>query len=272
MVQQRLYLSISLASEAVTSKDVMEALAFSMMVKLTFVNSKVQNATVKRCKEIFGIGSARMCRIIKNGIQYGYLRREGGTIIAASLKTEKSYHFHNDFKALTASRTKKDEKDEVQCQYKLKDIIALIREAVLLNHISKQSECSDTINTLQNPKTLKSLKRAKKWQGRMRLCKDKACEGLSNRRIMDITHTSLYHSKKLIRSIVKKHWVLKREAIIATDIDPKDFIRSVNKWFKENNIKGYLFKFFYAPINDYIIACNASRMYRYNCQLISFER
>ncbi len=248
-----------------------ESLAFAMMVKLTFVNSRIKGETVKRCKEIFGIGSARMCRIIKNGIKYGYLRREGNIIIANSLKSEKSYHFHNDFKALTASRAKTDEKDGVQCQYKLKDIIALIREAVLLNHISKQSECSDTINTLENPKTLKSLKKAKKWQGRMRLLKDKACERLSNRRIMDITHTSLYHSRNIIRSIVSKKWALKHEAIIPTDIDPKNFIRSVNDWFKENGIHGYLFKFFHAPSNRYIVACNASRMYRYNCKLISFE-
>lgn len=259
----------------------MESLAFAMMVKLTFVNSRIKDATVKRCKEIFGIGSARMCRIIKNGIQYGYIRREGNTIIANSLKSEKSYHFHNDFEALTASRTKNksqnedkdksDKKDEVQCKYKLKDVIALIHEAVLLNHISKQSECSDTINTLQDPKTLKQFKKAKKWQGRMRLCKDKACERLSNKRIMDITHTSLYHSRNIIRSIVRKRWALKRDVIIPTEIDKDNFEKSANMWFKKYGVSGYLFKFFDGRINDYIIACNASRMYRYNCQLISFE-
>lgn len=262
---------MAFATESVTSKEMIESLAFAMMVKLTFVNSKIKRATVKRCKSIFGIGSARMCRIIRNGIKYGYLRREGDMIVANSLKSEKSYHFHKDFEALTASRTEMDEDGEIQCKYKLNDIIALIREAVLLNHISKQSECTDTINTLQNPKTNKQLKKAKKWQGRMRLNKDKSCERLSNKRIMDITRTSLYYSRKLIRSIVGKKWALKREVIIPTDIRPEDFIRSANKYFKENNISGYLFKFYDATINDYIIACSVSRMYRYNCDLISFE-
>lgn len=270
-MKQRLYLSIPFATESVNSKEMIESLAFAMMVKLTFVDSRIRKATVTRCKDIFGIGSTRMCRIIKNGIRYGYLRREGSSIIANSLKSEKSYHFHEDFEALTASRTKTDGKEEVQCKYKLKDIIALIREAVLLNHISKQSECEDTINSLENPKTLKQLRKAKKWQGCMRLCKDKACERLSNKRIMDITRTSLYYSRKLIRSIVCKKWALKSDVIVPTDIDPKNFIYSANKWFKENNISGYLFKFYDARVNGYIIACNASRMYRYNCQLISFE-
>lgn len=270
-MKQRLYLSIPFTTESVSSKEMIESLAFAMMVKLTFVNSRIRKATVNRCKKIFGIGSARMCRIIKNGITYGYLRREGCALIANSIKSEKSYHFHKDFEALTASRTKTNENDEVQCKYKLKDIIALIREAVLLNHISKQSECSDTINTLQDPKTNKQLKKAKKWQGRMRLNKDKSCERLSNKRIMDITCTSLYHSRKLIRSIAAKKWVLKREVIVPTSIRPEDFTRSANIYFKENNISGYLFRFYDAKINDYIIACNVSRMYRYNCNLISFE-
>lgn len=270
-MKQRIYLSIPIANESIASKEMIESLAFAIMVKLTFVDSRIRKATVNRCKYIFGIGSARMCRIIRNGIQYGYLKREGSTITAKSLKSEKSYHFHKDFEALTASRTKTDESGKVQCKYKLKDIIALIREAVLLNHISKQSECSDTINTLQDPKTKKQLKKAKKWQGRMRLNKDKSCERLSNKRIMDITRTSLYYSRKLIRSIVGKKWALKREVIVPTDIRQEDFIRSANKYFKENNIRGYLFKFYDATINDYIIACSVSRMYRYNCDLISFE-
>lgn len=206
-----------------------------------------------------------------NGIKYGHLKREGSTIIANSLKSEKSYHFHSDFESLTASRTERGEKGEVQCKYKLKDIIALIREAVLLNHISKQSECSDTINNLQDPKTQKQLKKAQKWQGRMRLNKDKSCERLSNKRIMEITHTSLYYSRKTIRSIVGKEWALKREVIIPTSIRPEDFMRSANLYFKKNNISGYLFRFYDSRINGYIIACNVSRIYRYNCNLISFE-
>ena len=275
---QRLYLSMEYANEAVSSKEMTESLAFAMMVKLTFVNSKIKNATINRCKKIFGIGSTKMCRIINDGIKYGYLRKEGGAIIANSLRSEKTYHFHSDFEALTASRTvgKKaganGKKEEVQCQYKLKEIIALIREAVLLNHISKQSECSDTINSLQAPKTSRQLKKAKKWQKRMRLLEDNTCERLSNRRIMDITHASLYHSRKLIRSIVGKRWALKRDYIITTDIDPENFDFSANRWFKKYGVRGYLFKLFYAPANRYIIACNVSRIYRYNCNLISFER
>lgn len=273
-MKQRLYLSIKYAGEAVSSKEMTEALAFSMLVKLTFVNSVINNATVKRCKNIFGIGSARMCRIIRNGIKYGYLTRDGNSITAVSVKSGSSYHFHQDFDALTAKRTEceRGKDDEVECKYKLKDMIALIREAVLLNHISKQSECADTIKSLQDPKTSKELKKAKRWQRRMRLLEDKACERLSNRRIMDITHSSLYHSRKTIRSIAGKRWALKRDYVIQTDMTPETFtpIRA-NRWFKENGVRGYFFKMYCHPEERYIIACNASRMYRYNCDLISFE-
>lgn len=242
--------------------------------KLTFVNSVINDATVKRCKKIFGIGSARMCRIMKNGIKHGYLRRDGSSITACPIKSEKQYHFHQDFEALTAKRTEheREEGDEVECKYKLKEMIDLIREAVLLNHISKQSKCADTIKSLQAPKTSKELKKAKRWKKRMRLLEDNACGRLSNRRIMDITHTSLYCSRKTMRSIVGKRWALKRDVVIRTDITPETFTPiSANRWFKENNVRGYFFKMYCYPEERYIIACNTSRMYRYNCNLISFE-
>ena len=152
-MKQTLYLNIGLAEQAINDKRFIEALAFSVLVKLTFVSSRIQSATVSKCKDLFGIGSTRMCRIINSGIEYGLLKRDNKDLVATSLKREKSYHIRLDFECKTYSRTKalmsdrpKSERSPIVCQYSLKDIIDIIRKSVLLNHISKQSDCEDTIN------------------------------------------------------------------------------------------------------------------------------
>lgn len=86
--------------------DLLKHLLFLCSSKLTFVSSRIQSATVSKCKDLFGIGSTRMCRIINSGIEYGLLKRDNKDLVATSLKREKSYHIRLDFECKTYSRTK----------------------------------------------------------------------------------------------------------------------------------------------------------------------
>ena len=97
---RRFYLNLDLAREAVTSKERTEALAFSLLVKLTFVDSKIHHATYSNMKTLFNMGSSRLQRVVKNAIRYGYLVREGKSLRALSIRGDvgaykRQLHFEN---------------------------------------------------------------------------------------------------------------------------------------------------------------------------------
>lgn len=272
-MKQTLYLNIGLAEQAVNDKPFIEALAFSVLVKLTFVSSRIQSATVSKCKDLFGIGSTRMCRIINSGIEYGLLKRESKDLVATSLKREKSYHIRLDFECKTYSRIKtlinnkpKSEREPVVCQYSLKDIIDIIRKSVLLNHISKQSDCEDTINIAKgNTKSVNQLQKARKKCKRM-LRTDNAFTGLSRKRIMDITKVCKNKAKHLIDNLCKSGLVNRVEQSVRVFLNYSDFSpKLANSFFRETGLNGYLYR------SGSEIRLRCSNKYVYSCDLITFK-
>lgn len=257
-MKQRLYLSTIIANEAVLSRERIEALAFSMQIKLTFVSSVVQSATILRCKSIFGMGSTKMSRIIRNSLKYGYIKRVGNDLIALPFKGTKNYCLKLDFAYLTASLTGKN-----VCQYSIKDIVRLIKQSVLLNHIRKTNNCADTFNTSSDPKSNSALKKAKSKLKRMQ-CDKFYGEGLSIKRIMAITNTKRTNARKLIGGLVMKGLVDKVDQSVRTNIDPLDFVKSSNTWFKESGCRGYLYR------KGCAIYCRLSNIYKYNSDVITY--
>ena len=271
-MKQTLYLDLRLAQQAVNDKMLIESLAFSMLVKLTFVSSRVQSATVQRCKDLFHIGSTRMCRIIRNGIAYGLLKRDGADLIALSLREEKSYHIRLNFECKTYSRTKAlmdnnpESKGVVVCQYSLKAIIDLIRKSVLLNHISKQTDCEDTINRVNgHVKSINALRRAKK-KCKCMLRSGKVYTGLSRKRIMDVTNVCKKKAKQLIDSLCDKGLVHRVEQSVRAFSNYKEFSsKAVNAFYRETGLAGYLYK------SGSEIRLRISNKYVYSCDLITFK-
>lgn len=257
-MKQRLYLSIKAANEAIQSKDRIEALAFSMLIKLTFVSSNVQSATVSRCKSIFGMGSTKMSRVIRNAIKYGYVQRVGNDLIALPFKGNKNYCVKLDFAFLTASFTKAN-----ICQYSIKDLIRIIKQSVLLNHIRKTNDCADTFNNSSNPKNKAVLVKAKRKIKRMQ-CEKSYGEGLSLKRIMSVTNTKRTNARKLIKGLVAKGLVEELEQSVKTNINPLDFTKSVNDWLKETSQRGYFYR------KGLAIYCRLSNIYKYNSDVITF--
>lgn len=272
-MKQTLYLNIGLAEQAINDKRFIEALAFSVLVKLTFVSSRIQSATVSKCKDLFGIGSTRMCRIINSGIEYGLLKRDNKDLVATSLKREKSYHIRLDFECKTYSRTKalmsdrpKSERSPIVCQYSLKDIIDIIRKSVLLNHISKQSDCEDTINIAKgNAKSINQLRKARKKCKRM-LRTDNAFTGLSRKRIMDITKVCKAKAKRLIDGLCLSGLVSRVEQSVRVCLNYSDFSpKMANSFYKETGLNGYLYR------SGSEIRLRVSNRYVYSCDLITFK-
>lgn len=249
MAADKIYLSINEAKYAIQDKEHLEALAFAILIKINFNSSAIKYSNIRYCKELFHIGTTKMVRILKNGIEYGYLKKIDNTIVACKIKR------YNEFNIIiNRSKTYKENK---QIVYKISDIIDLIRKSVLINHINKQNKCSDNFKRQASSKG-----RSKARNKAARLCRtDKAYNGLSNKRIMDITNTKLYRARKLIHSIVDDKIVIKKEKDIKTTIDPKFYNRIItNEWFRETKHYGYLFGYkgaIYCHVsNEYVLAKN----------------
>lgn len=234
-MKQLLYISSSLASEAVHSKERLEALAFAVCVKRTFVSSYIKNATTRRCKDIFGIGSTRMCRIIRNGLEYGYLRRDGDSLVALPVRGEKEFNIRIESELMTFSRTRRAE-----CQYRLKDIADAIRKAALLYHISKQTSCVDTTKKARGVYGYKPMRNALRKIKSMR-CSGEAYEGLSNRRVMNIVGTGLNKARNLVRNLVSDKSVVKHERYAKTALKAKDFSIEENDVAAKFGLNGFMF-------------------------------
>ena len=180
---------------------------------MTFVNSTIKNGTVRRCKELFHIGTSKTQELIKNSIEYGYVNRVGNDLVADSVRFSCGYHYViNDVKkAITF-----DKKKVVSTSIRLKDIVSLIRNAVILNHISKQNKCIDTITCVESNQSMN--KRTRKTARKMQC--QKAYRTLSYRRIMDITKSSIYYSRKTVLELLKSEKITKEEVSIETDVNP----------------------------------------------------
>ena len=137
MVKDRIYISIRETESVLNDKNRLEALSFALCMKVNFRSSAIKNPTIRRCKELFHIGTSRMTRIMRNGTRYGFLRKEGDLLIASPIKEKCSYNYRLERKGTY----KKNDK----ITFGLKDAIKMLREIILLNHISKQKNCADTL-------------------------------------------------------------------------------------------------------------------------------
>ena len=257
IMDKKIYLSIKEANSALDDKYRLEALAFCLLVKMSFISSSIKSPSIRKCKEKFHIGSCRMSRILKNGIKYGYFKKVDNNIVATRIRSHKEYNIIIERKRTYSELNK--------IPYTLRDIIDLIRKSVLLNHISKQSDCTDTLIQRQNPSSTKEYKRAMKRVRKLLCGTTTFYKGLSNKRISEITHTKLYRAKRLIRSLVLHDCITMNERSVKTDISPLNFNREeVNRWNKQSGKRGYFY-----GLNGSIY-CRITNEYRYSCNLITY--
>lgn len=256
MTSEKIYLSVQESEYVLNDKERLEAFAFAVLIKLNFNSSAVRSSKIRYCKELFHIGTTRMTRIIRNGISFGYLRREGNIIIANSIKSKKfNVKLERKFTYCKTNRIFQN----------LSSIMDAIRKSVLLNHISKQTSCSDTFSKRDCPSGASEYRMAR-YRIKKTSCRTKAaCTGLSNTRISEITHTKLYRAKKLIRSLVSCNLVTSTKRAVKTSISPKNFNRdSVNRWNKQSGLRGYYFGW------KGSVYCRITNEYRLSSNLVTY--
>lgn len=207
----------------------------------------VNNATIRGCKEKFHIGSTRMSRIIKNGIEFGLLKRVDKSIVATKIKSE-GFNCRLEFE---------------DRNYTLSEVIDMIRNSLVLDHIRKQTYVVDTIDMAQNPQN-----NAQRKAGAMRMSKKsmstvkKAYRTLSNQRIMKLANVKRYRASILIKKLLCGGRITKNSTIVEMGIDPKNFTADFIRWRKNSDARGSLFSY------KGKIYCKLANSYKYTCDAI----
>lgn len=208
MKRRQLNISTRTMTEAVKNKEVLDALALAVLCKMLFVSSTIKDAKITRVMELFGIGYARCKRTINVGLEKGFFRmsEDGKDLIANSLKEYGAYNFLFALPKLSASRLLKRGK-ALKAHYTLTQICNFIREAVIINHISKQQNLFYTLSKTQNPKDLAEYRKAKsilrKYSMRHGVVERKG-RMISYNRMADTISCSRSTAKRLVKGLVAR--------------------------------------------------------------------
>ncbi len=261
-MKRSIYISVEEAAIAVRSKDRLEGLAFAVMMKMTFISSRVNNPTNRNLMHIFRMGSVKTARVLKNAIEYGYVRRDGKGIVSLPIKASGDYTCQLDF----------DISIDGRCPMLIREVISSIRAAIVLNHVKVQGELGNTYKALTTGKDengryipyqrMKSIYRRKNGM----FPNDSFNYGLSNGRIMQLTGTKRYSERKLLGTMLARGIIRKDEQIEDTGINPECFCSLAPIYMKEIGFGGFFFR------KGGKILCQRTNIYKYSCDLIRRER
>ena len=194
-MKRNILLSVELANEALGDKLREESLAFAIQIKHTYVSSalKGKHLTKKHIKILFKIGDAKLTRVLKNGVGFGYIRIEDGLIIANSLRSNKDLVYKIEVKDSTLLN---------------KDAVKIIRHAVAVRHIGILTFYHDLKQRQTNPKSVNDYKRAcKKMRGKG----EAFSTGVSNSRMAEILNCKLWKARQTMQEITNAGVFTKKE-------------------------------------------------------------
>ena len=231
------------------NKDMIDALAFAILIKQERINSLITNPTQRRLKELFAIGSDKLRKVLKDGLQYGFLRYDGDSLIACKLHENK--FFSAILKREWFIEAKKNNKKN---RLTLTDVRAIIETMIVVNQVKMQNDCKDTHKRATSPSCVAELRSAKRRESRM-LQKD-FCDkftGLSNIRIQQLIARKHGKAVKTVKSAIKKGLLSKKTRELTLNIEADDFCSLTKKVFEElysNVVFSLRYKFAYLRFSN----------------------
>ena len=241
--KRNIYINPQLAREAVDTKESIEALAVVLGIKITFVNSIAVNASAVRLMHILHIGHARYKRAVGYALRKGWLVREGDNIRATRIKATDSYNVRLVF---TRQFYRGRREADIRCPYTLTQLCNIIRQAVLLHHISKQAVVYDTISLATRPnkgtpqpKRKRAVKRIEGWG----MCKQKLRkkgDRLSYAKMSELAGCSKSKAKSLMKSLVSGGVVNKTENYEKTKWHVNQYSRMLRDGYAATGKRGFI--------------------------------
>lgn len=234
---KRIWIDPTLVQEAIDSKEALDALALCCMVKLTFADSMVKDATVRRLMALFHISYGRCVKAVEAGIARGYFFRDGNHLRACKVRGERQNCVPLDIPASGAPGV---------CPVGIARMRDLLRGAVLYNHIAKQNDLRDTIRIARDPERgeLKAMRKA-----RARLRKKGVCEEsvsadevvrLSYASVCALLNVSRTKAMSLVKSLRESGLVKRVLQYEETGLSLDQFSKIVQKGYAKYGNRGFM--------------------------------
>ncbi len=191
-----------------------DALAFAILVKQERRNSLITNATRRKLKELFHMGSDKLKQVIEDGVKCSFLRWEGNNLIANKVCLQKGLGYMISRKLFLEAKFRNK-----NGLLTLSAVRTIIEEAIIVNQINMQNNCSDTHVRATEAKSVKTVRAAKKRESRM--LNGKYCEdyvGLSNARIQALIGRSHGKASKAVKNAISHNLISKKVRIYETSI------------------------------------------------------
>lgn len=203
----KIYLNMDILKESTKKVEFLECFSFAMMIKMTFTSSLVKNATIRNLKSIFGIGTTKISRILKNSLQYNFVKYDNnGNLLALPLSVKEPGQYHYCFKYNHCI-----DKKNPKCPYKINTIMNELRSIILLNKINTKDNLLDQLNRIGdlNKISPKSRKDREKKLFLEKMSKMKCFCHFSINNMMDTLSCSRYAAIKAIKTLIAKKQVSK---------------------------------------------------------------
>lgn len=234
---RRIWIDPKIAQDVMDSKMSLDALALCCMVKLTFADSLVKDASVRRMMKIFHVSYGRCVKAIEEGIRLGFLVRDGKGLRASRIKTKRQHCVPLDIPTT-------DNKGE--CPIDIAKMCDQLRGAVLYNHIAKQNDLRDTIRLARDPKRgeLKSMRRAKARLRKKGVCVDDRSTNevvrLSYAKVASMLNVSKTKAKATIKRLRDKGLVRRVLQFEETGLHLDEFSKELQKGYSKYGKRGFM--------------------------------
>lgn len=234
---RRIWIDPNIVLNAMDSKEALDALALCCMVKLTFADSLVKDASVRRMMKIFHISYGRCVKAIEEGIRHGVFVRDGNGLRASRIKTKRQHCVPLDIPTT-------DIKGE--CPIGIAKMCDQLRGAVLYNHIAKQNDLRDTIRLARDPKRgeLKPMRRAKARLRKKGVCVDDRSANevvrLSYAKVASMLNVSKTKAKTIIKRLRDKGLIRRVLQFEETGLHLDEFSKELQKGYSKYANRGFM--------------------------------
>lgn len=211
------------------NKDRIDALSFAILIKQERINSLITNPTHRKLKETFGMGADKLRKVLRDGLEFGFLRYDGGSLVACKLHTNKFYSV-----VLKKDWFEEAKKKNKKKRLTLADVREIIESMIVVNQVKIQNDCLDTHERATNPSCTAELRSARRRESRM--LRQDFCDqfiGLSNVRIQQLIARGKSKAIKVVKYAIDKGLLKKRVREVNLNIEAKDLSSLVKAVLEE---------------------------------------
>lgn len=189
-----LNISVVNLNEALSNKDMFDAFALAIAIKLKYSSSVMHKTDIRTLKLTFGVGTDKASKAFKNAVRFGYISEYENMFVANKVAAE----YYGNTKLI------------FDCAITLKNVIRELKKLSILNHISVNDKVCSLKKTASNPSNLKEFKSAKAKISKWGVNKFDTDGGLSYNAIAKSAKISQRTAITLIKELVSEAKIVKK--------------------------------------------------------------